>query len=183
MRYRRRKPETDAELNITAFLNLMVVLIPFLLLNAVFAQVSVLNLNLPQEQQAEQEDKDEDEDEEEKLILEVLIYDDRYEVVDRNTGPLKVIENNEDGSYDRDGLNEYLLKVKNEFPDTKRVTLLAQEDTPYKILIRTMDTARFHTEILNGQPIKKDLFPNIGIGSAPPDQTDNEQQEQAGGAS
>jgi biopolymer transport protein ExbD len=179
MRYRRRKHETDTELNITAFLNLMVVLIPFLLLNAVFAQVSVLNLNLPKEQQAASEQKDEDQ--EKKLALEVLIYEDRYEVVDRNSGPLKVIENKDDGSYDREALNEYLQKVKAEFPETKRITLLSEEDTPYKHLVRAMDTARFYTEIVNGQAIKKDLFPNIGIGLAPPDQTGD--QQQTGGAS
>ena len=42
MRFRRRRSrDTDVELNITAFLNLMVVLIPFLLINVVFAQVSI----------------------------------------------------------------------------------------------------------------------------------------------
>jgi len=181
MRYRRRKQETDTELNITAFLNLMVVLIPFLLLNAVFAQVSVLNLNLPEESQGKTEQKEDDA--KKKLILEVLIYDDRYEIVDRNTGPLKVIENNEDGSYDREALNDYLQQVKKEFPDTKRVTILCQDDTPYKHLVRTMDTARFRQEMINGQMIKKDLFPNIAIGQAPPDQTKDDQEEQAGGAS
>jgi biopolymer transport protein ExbD len=181
MRYRRRRHETDTELNITAFLNLMVVLIPFLLLNAVFAQVSVLNLNLPQESQGEaQQDQDEDK---QKLILEILIYDDRYEIVDRNSGPLNVIENKEDGSYDREALNEYLQEVKEEFPDTERVTILSQDDTPYKHLIRTMDTARFYSEMINGQRIKQDLFPTIAIGKAPPDQTDNEKQQEAGGAS
>ncbi len=181
MRYRRRKHETDTELNITAFLNLMVVLIPFLLLNAVFAQVSVLNLNLPQESQSKSEQSP-DEDEK-KLILEILIYDDRFEIVDRNTGPLKVIENKEDGSYDRAALNEYLQDVKKEFPDTKRVTILCQDDTPYKHLVRTMDTARFYSEMMNGQLIKQDLFPTIAIGQAPPDQTGDQEQEQAGGAS
>ncbi len=48
MRFRRRRShDTEVELNITAFLNLMVVLIPFLLINAVFAQVSILQLDLP----------------------------------------------------------------------------------------------------------------------------------------
>jgi biopolymer transport protein ExbD len=35
------------DLDITTFLNLMVVLIPFLLLSAVFSQITVLQLNLP----------------------------------------------------------------------------------------------------------------------------------------
>ncbi|MCH7773164.1 MAG: biopolymer transporter ExbD, partial [Bacteroidetes bacterium] len=42
---RRRHPAV--ELNITAFMNLMVVLVPFLLITAVFTHVTVLDLNLP----------------------------------------------------------------------------------------------------------------------------------------
>ena len=44
-RLRHRRPE--AELNITAFMNLMVILVPFLLITAVFSQVAILELNLP----------------------------------------------------------------------------------------------------------------------------------------
>jgi len=43
----RRTKQVHAELNITAFMNLMVVLIPFLLITAVFSQVTILKLNLP----------------------------------------------------------------------------------------------------------------------------------------
>ncbi|HSN50904.1 MAG TPA: biopolymer transporter ExbD, partial [Woeseiaceae bacterium] len=42
----RRNVET-AELNITAFMNLMVILVPFLLITAVFSRLAVLELNLP----------------------------------------------------------------------------------------------------------------------------------------
>ena len=43
---RRRNQET-AELNLTAFMNLMVILVPFLLITAVFSRLAVLELNLP----------------------------------------------------------------------------------------------------------------------------------------
>jgi len=36
-----------AELNITAFMNLMVILVPFLLITAVFSRLTILELNLP----------------------------------------------------------------------------------------------------------------------------------------
>ena len=42
----RRNVET-AELNITAFMNLKVILVPFLLITAVFSRLEVLELNLP----------------------------------------------------------------------------------------------------------------------------------------
>ena len=35
------------ELDITAFLNLMVVLVPFLLVSAVFSRITILELNIP----------------------------------------------------------------------------------------------------------------------------------------
>ena len=50
MRRRRSAGHRDreaVELNITAFMNLMVILVPFLLITAVFSQVAILELNLP----------------------------------------------------------------------------------------------------------------------------------------
>ncbi|WP_111656919.1 ExbD/TolR family protein [Isoalcanivorax indicus] len=163
MRFRRRERDTEVELNITAFLNLMVVLIPFLLLNAVFAQVAILQLNLPSDDAAPSESEDK-----RPIVLEVLIYQDRYEVVDRQSGPLKILPN-QDGEHDRDGLHQYLLEVKERFAEVTDITLLCEDDTPYELLIHTMDTVRLRDVRLNGQIIKRELFPDIGIGAAPPD--------------
>ena len=43
----RRQQQEAAELNITAFMNLMVILVPFLLITAVFSRLAILQLNLP----------------------------------------------------------------------------------------------------------------------------------------
>ncbi|MCB1836074.1 MAG: biopolymer transporter ExbD [Alcanivoracaceae bacterium] len=160
---RKRSRITEEELNITTFLNLMVVLIPFLLLNAVFAQVSILKLNLPSSEEAPPS-----EDDKPKLALEVMIYQDRYIVTDRNTGPLKVIPNNEQG-HDALGLREFLIEIKQKFPDISSVTVLCEDDTPYELMIQAMDAARYYRAEVNGQSIKRELFPDIGIGSAPAD--------------
>lgn len=160
---RKRSRITEEELNITTFLNLMVVLIPFLLLNAVFAQVSVLQLNLPSSEAPPPSEEDKP-----KLALEVLIYGDRYEVVDRNTGPLKIVPST-DAGHDADALRGFLTEVKERFPDTTDVTLLAEDDTPYELLIQTMDAVRYYHVQINGQLVKRNLFPDIGIGSAPAD--------------
>jgi biopolymer transport protein ExbD len=45
-KHRTRHTGAD-ELNITAFMNLMVALVPFLLITAVFSRLTVLELNLP----------------------------------------------------------------------------------------------------------------------------------------
>lgn len=169
MRFRRRRShDTEVELNITAFLNLMVVLIPFLLINAVFAQVSILQLDLPAVNDSSTPSED---DEKDKLVLEVLIYGNRYEVVDRNTSAvLKIVKNNGE-TPNSTGLHDYLVKVKEKFPNETAITLLCEDDTPYEVMIQTMDAVRLYNSEVNGQTIKKELFPSISIGSAPKDQS------------
>ena len=44
--YKRREKE-PAELPVTTFLNLMVVLVPFLLITAVFSRIAIVELTLP----------------------------------------------------------------------------------------------------------------------------------------
>ncbi|HBF93454.1 MAG TPA: biopolymer transporter ExbD, partial [Marinobacter adhaerens] len=47
MRRRHRRLSISPELDITAFLNLMIVLVPVLLLGMVFSQVRMIELNFP----------------------------------------------------------------------------------------------------------------------------------------
>ena len=44
---RHKKLKEEAELNVTSFMNLMIVLVPVLLMNMVFSQLAVLDLRLP----------------------------------------------------------------------------------------------------------------------------------------
>ncbi len=43
----RRRPTASSELDMTTFMNLMVVLLPFLLMTAVFSRINVVELTLP----------------------------------------------------------------------------------------------------------------------------------------
>lgn len=161
MRFRKRERE-DGELNVTTFMNLMVVLIPFLLLNAVFAQVSVLKLNLPADGAPAAEHT-----EPPPLLVEVLIYPDRYVVSDRLSGPLKSVPNLGGGQHDSASLQAFLLEIKQRFPQLTDITLLCDDSTSYELLVQTMDAVRLHTTMINGQPIRRELFPDIGLGKAP----------------
>ena len=164
--------ETNAELNITAFMNLMVVLVPFLLMTAVFSQVSILNMNLPTGAS-----EDIPTEEEPPKALEVVIRAERFDVLERNSGLLKSIPNTQDG-YDYVGLNTFLQQVKThpEFNTDTGITLLMEMQTEYDALIQTMDAvrliAREEEEIdADGNTIHGELFPNISMGDAPPDTT------------
>ena len=46
-RWRKNVMAEPAEINITAFMNLMVIIVPFLLITAVFSRINIINLNLP----------------------------------------------------------------------------------------------------------------------------------------
>lgn len=172
MSSRKKKRETDVELNITTFMNLMVVLIPFLLLDAVFTQMSILQLTLPSSEEAPPATPQEDL---KPFTLEVLIYKDRYELVDRKSSSvLAVVRNIEEGKHDTAKLHEILVKLKDRaraIQDVRDITLLCEKDTPYVLLIQTMDTVRVTDTMVNGTMIKKELFPDISIGTAPADQS------------
>ena len=47
MRKFRRKRQVEAELDITSFMNLMIILVPVLLMSMVFSHITVLELKLP----------------------------------------------------------------------------------------------------------------------------------------
>ena len=166
----KRLRENNAELNITAFMNLMVVLVPFLLITAVFSQVSILKLNLPTGASEALPTE-----EEPPKALEVVIRKDRFDVLERNSGLLKRVVNTAEG-YDFNGLNEFLQQVKGhpEFNTDTGVTLLMEMDTEYDILVQTMDAVRLivreERELdEQGNVIQGELFPNISMGDAPPD--------------
>jgi biopolymer transport protein ExbD len=160
MRRRMRgKRETNVELNITSFMNLMVILVPFLLITAVFSRMAILELNLPSTESVVQEDGPE-------FSLEVIVRSDAIEVGDRNAGVLSALPL-VDGEYDLEGLNAYLKRVKASFPDQLAVTLLLESDVDYEVLVKVMDAVRSYRVDEPGNFTRAELFPEISIGDAP----------------
>ncbi len=165
MRHRRSRSHRNrhaVELNITAFMNLMVILVPFLLITAVFSQVAILELNLPTSS-AESEESPTPE-----LHLEIVVREASIDVGDRATGVLTRIDNTADG-YDLVELRDYLEQVKRVFPDTIDATLLLEPDISYQVLVDVMDTVRvYERRDPERQTVAKlELFPEIAIGDAP----------------
>jgi len=162
VRARVRRAHREApELNITAFLNLMVVLIPFLLLSAVFSQLSILELNLPPDSQSQA-----NKDQKKVRNFEVIVRKDKLVVADTIGGVLKVI-NNTDGKHDFAALSEYLIKIKVRFPKKQNISILLEPDTEYELLVKAMDTVREVDVVEAASVVKKELFPQIAIGDAP----------------
>lgn len=160
MAIRRRVTEQEAELNVTTFMNLMVVLIPFLLLNAVFVQMSILTLQLPDEEQAVASANNTDEKAPLQLVL--SIYADGYELVEKKQKIKQQFPLTNKQAHNGDALNQALLAIKKEHPSTERITLLSEPHISYELLIYTMDKVRTHIQSPNNTT---ELFPDISIGS------------------
>jgi len=164
IRQRRHKKETP-ELEITAFLNLMVVLIPFLLISAVFTQVTVIELNMPppaDDNQAQQE-----QDKKEKLELEIIIRADSIEVAGGKRGLIKRFTPDESGVFNYAEISKLLQELKTRFPDETASMILAEPDTNYDTLVQVMDTVRLFEIEEADAVVQAELFPDMSIGDAP----------------
>ncbi len=158
-RARRSRSIEAAELNITAFMNLMVILVPFLLITAVFSRVAILQLNLPTGNTAKGAEKPE-------FHLQVIIRDPALEIADSRGGLIKRIPKKSD-KHDYVALSKLLQQVKARFPDKTAASILSEPDTSYDTLVQVMDSVRMFKSVQFGEAINAELFPDISIGDAP----------------
>ncbi|MEM6818443.1 MAG: biopolymer transporter ExbD [Pseudomonadota bacterium] len=155
-----RRQVEATELNITAFMNLMVILVPFLLITAVFSQRAILELNVPGASSEPAETPIE------TMQLEITVREARIDVGDRNGGLISSIAK-VDGEYDLDQLSNKLREVKQLNPDKLDCTLLLEAEIEYDTIIQVMDTLRVFVELQDDGQLKRyELFPDISMGDA-----------------
>lgn len=157
--WRKRRRRDNVDLDITAFMNLMVVLTPFLLITAVFSRMAILELNLPG-------DGSQDQPEVRDLQLEVIVRRDAIQVGDRAAGLLTELPRAGE-RYDLAALSDYLQRVKGRYPDKTEATVLLEPDIPYDVLVQVMDTVRVLPVNQAGRVVQSELFPDIAVGDAP----------------
>jgi biopolymer transport protein ExbD len=157
---RRRLRKHAADLEILAFINLIVVLVPFLLSTAVFSRLAVMDLQLPAAQSAMEKIEGNN------LQLEIVVRRDALEVGDRIGGLIQRIERRGDGA-DIQALSSLLVQVKARFPDKREATLLAEPATPYDDLVQVMDAMRATVTADGAKLLRAELFPSVSIGDAP----------------
>jgi biopolymer transport protein ExbD len=155
----RRLHKRPAALEVTAFINLIVVLVPFLLSTAVFSRLAVLDLTLPAQSSGVEKLKGD-------LQLEVVIRPDGLNVGDRIGGQIMWVANTTSG-YDYHTLSQLMLELKARFPDKTEASILAEPGTPYDVLVGVMDAVREGHLAQGANVVKGDLFPDISIGDAP----------------
>ena len=159
-KYNRRKREETPGLDITTFLNLMVVLIPFLLISAVFSRVTIMELTVPTSAGGSVVKAP-------NFAIEVIVRKNGLEIA--NGSSVEAAFPKKDGQYNMQMLYELLKRLKARYPEKDDATVLMEPDIQYDHLIRVMDTLR-ETEIPeegSGELRKMALFPKISIGDAP----------------
>ena len=156
----RARKHPSVELNITAFMNLMVVLVPFLLMTAVFSHMTILELNLPAADSAKN-------DTSKKPVFELIvtIRDKAIVLSDNKGGIIKKIPAKENG-HNFILLTETLKLVKSRFPEKTNATILSEANISYDILVQVMDAVRMYRTFLDSEIIDAELFPDISIGDA-----------------
>ena len=163
--YRRRTSRQPSDLDMTTFLNLMVVLVPFLLITAVFSRITIVELNLPSSTSGAAA-------EEPTFRIEVIVRDLGLEI-SNGTSVIASIPKVED-EYDLRTLSEMVMSLKRDNPDSNDASVLLEPDIEYDHLIQVMDVVRSaalpredDTAGEEQQLTRIALFTNISIGDAP----------------
>jgi len=141
----------------TTFLNLMVVLVPFLLITAVFSRITIVELDLPSATGPAPTEP--------TFRVEVVVREAGIEIMD-GAQVIAAIPK-VDGEYDLEKLSGYLTEIKREYPAKDDASVLLEPDIEYDHLIDVMDAVR-STELRQGDAVTRAaLFTAISIGDAP----------------
>jgi len=148
------------ELEVTTYLNLMVVLVPFLLITAVFSRIAIIDLSLPSATGGAASDVP-------AFRVEVIVRDSELEISNGSSVIAQIP--NVDGEYDLPTLSDHVVALKREYSDIDSASVLLEPQIPYDFLIQVMDVVRsveVQSESEQG-PLRAALFPDISIGEAP----------------
>lgn len=196
MRMRKHKVHEEAELDITSFMNLMIILVPVLLISMVFARTTVLDLKLPDLASGSG-----GQEENENLILEVVIREDYLDVnypagtllkrlpnkpyVDPEADTESEVEAeaqtsavaSENAGADVEMVHDYellslvLQEVKRQLKvkgiEKRDILLLSEPDTNYQELVSAMDAIRSYKALVVTDVVDAELFPDLSLGDAP----------------
>lgn len=174
----RRKTSTRevlaADVDLTPIMCLFIILVPLLLLSAVFERLAALQVHLPEASTIEETEKPEDAPTgivELRLLLrenglslegtlshdpsgkEKEIYEDiRYDF------PLQ-----EGDRYDLEGLQKILRGLKKQYPRHEKIVFLVDDKVSYDVIVQAMDTCRQEFTVDDGEKRSHPLFPEIAL--------------------
>jgi biopolymer transport protein ExbD len=147
-------------LDVTTFLNLMVVLVPFLLISAVFSRVAIMELSVPTSAGGSDLNAP-------NFSIEVIVRKAGLEIA--NGSYVEAAIPKKGDLYDMEMLSKMLMRLKAQYPEREDATVLMEPEIEYDYLIQVMDVVRgAEVRVEGSEEIEKViLFRDISIGDAP----------------
>ena len=159
-RWQRTTRRETQSVDVTAFLSLMVILVPFLLVTAVFSRTTIIELQA--QGQAESEVVGQD-----PLQLQVVVREEVVEVIYLDL-PEPMIYLRSNGARALDSLAALAVELKQKHPDSAEATVLVEPQVSYEFVVQVLDALRVAVERADTGMQRKPLFPAIALGAAPP---------------
>lgn len=166
MRRLSKRNSEEADVDVTSFINLVIVLVPVLLMGMVLSRITVLDLKLPDIAASSQQQ------EEPPAQLELVVRADYFDINYPAGIQLKRIEKNAAGDYDYQNLTLHLQEIKRQLADKgiqkRDIYLLSEKNIDYQTLVQVMDTVRSFRAVVATSVVNAELFPDVSLGDAPP---------------
>jgi len=143
---RQIQQEGDDDLNITPVMNVFLILVPFLLLTAVFVNIAIVEFSLPSSNAAAREQSQQRKN---TVVTILAITEKGFEL--KTKGQKFPFIEKKDGIFDYQILIERLQEVKQKHAESEDIIIAPESTIKYDTIIQVMDRCRE-----NG-------FPNISI--------------------
>lgn len=153
----------DAELDITSFMNLMIVLVPVLLLSLTFTQVTVHDISLPELTGGAANSTNN------QSQLEVVVSQQGFEVFypsGTSIQAIPVLDLSDGQAMDYTQLSQVMQAVKEQLTDKRDIVVRLAGDVSYQTLVGTMDAVKSYKTTLAASVVEVELFPEISLGDS-----------------
>lgn len=154
----KRQNTDDADIDVTSFMNLMIVLVPVLLMSMTFTKISVMEINLPELGGGPSSSSMD------QSQLEIMVRKSGIQVYFPSGSLVKDIPLLESGSQDFQTLSLVMREVKQRVTDKKDALILLTKDLEYQTLLNTMDTVKSYQTVVVASLAEVELFPQISLG-------------------
>jgi biopolymer transport protein ExbD len=154
------RANSDSDLEITSFMNLMIVLVPVLLLSMTFTQIRVLEVNLPPLTGGTVASPDPQSE------LEVRIEPTGFKVSldDQIVQEIPLKETGNGNVQDYTQLSLVMQAIKQQLPEKLDIVVISTLDVDYQNLVFTMDAVKSYKTVVMTDVVEVELFPEISLG-------------------
>jgi biopolymer transport protein ExbD len=155
-RWQRTARRETAKLDVTAFLSLMVILVPFLLITAVFSRMTILEIHTAPGDASGSSRPD-------PLQLQVVVRKRFIEVNYRGLKKTERIARTSNGS-ELESLATLADELKARFPQSLEATLLIEPQIPYDLVVQVLDVIRIGLQRVGDVVEPVERFPLVALG-------------------